>query len=375
MTKRMIQMLAAVLVFLAIISFVKFQQIRTAIAAGKSFQAPPEAVTTAIAQRQEWRSTIDAVGSVAPVQGVTLSADLAGVVDKILFESGASVRAGQVLVELDTRQERAQLASAEAQRDLAKTSFDRAQTLFEQKLIAQADYDQAAATYKQADANANEIRASIDRKTIRAPFSGVAGIRQVNLGQYLKSGDPVVPLQSMNPIYVNFAVPQQMIGEMRVGDPVAATEGGNARGRWTGRVTAINPVVDDATRNVQVQATFENPGGALRPGMYVTATVVVGMRAPVIALPASAINYAPYGNSVFVVEDLKGPTGKSYRGVRQQFVRLGPTQGDLVAIVEGVSPGQEIVTSGVFKLRTGAAVMVNNTVRPASSPNPKPEDS
>ncbi len=375
MTKRMLVMLAGVVLFIGLIGFVKFRQIQTAIAAGKSFRPPPEAVTTTVAREERWQATVEAVGSVAPEKGVVLAADLAGVVDKIAFESGAHVRAGQALVLLDTRQERAQLASAEAQRELAKTNLDRSQKLLEQQLIAQADYDQVAAQFKQADASVNEIKATIERKTIRAPFSGVAGIRQANLGQYLKSADPVVPLQSMDPIYVNFAVPQEQVSLLRPGDTVWAETDGARHARVAGRVTAVNPVVDDATRNVQVQATFRNPSSTLRPGMYVTVQVVVGAGSPVVALPATAINFAPYGNSVFIVENLKGPDGRYYRGVRQQFVKLGPSQGDQVAVLEGVKPGQEVVTSGVFKLRSGAAVTVNNSVQPSDSLAPKPADS
>jgi membrane fusion protein (multidrug efflux system) len=373
MRKRLFLMLGAVILFLAIIGFVKFQQIQGAIAAGKSFQPPPEAVTTVVAQLKPWQSDVEAVGSVAAVQGVTLSADQPGVVDKISFQSGSRVQAGDALVSLDTRQERAQLAAAQAQRDLAKSNLDRTRRLFDQQVAAQADLDQVTALYKQADANVSEIQAAIERKTIRAPFSGVAGIRQVNLGQYLHSGDPVVPLQSMDPVYVNFSVPQQQAPMLRPGAAVIAST--DSAGTHSGRITAINPVVDDATRNVQVQATFSNPRGALRPGMYVTVQVTTGSHQPVIAIPASAINYAPYGNSVFIVEDLKGPDGKSYKGVRQQFVRLGGTQGDVIAVLEGVKPGQEIVTSGVFKLRTGVGVTVNNSVQPSASTAPKPENS
>jgi membrane fusion protein (multidrug efflux system) len=368
----MIQMLAAVIAVVGVLGFVKFQQIQMAIAAGKSYQPPPEAVTTIVATQDHWQSTVDAVGSVAPVQGVTLSADLPGVVDKILFTSGARVATGDVLVRLDTRQEEAQLASADAQLDLAKINLDRSQKLLEQQAISQAEYDQTAAQFKQAQASVHEFQANIDRKTIRAPFAGVAGIRLINLGQYLHSGDPVVPLQSLDPIYVNFAVPQRVVGELRAGDSVKATADS---GSFTGRITAINPVVDDATRNVQVQATFENGSRKLHPGMYVTVSVLSGERTPVVALPASAINYAPYGNSVFIVEDLQGPDGKTYRGVRQQFVKLGTAMGDQVAVIEGVQPGQEIVTSGVFKLRTGASVIVNNKVQPSNNPSPKPENS
>ncbi len=372
--KRMLQMLGGVVLFLALIGFVKFQQIKTAIAAAKSFQPPPEAVTTIIARVQPWQEMVDAVGSVAPVEGVTLSVDQPGIVDRILFESGARVKAGQTLVTLDTRQEQAEMASAQAAQELAQVSFDRAKRLLDQQLIAPSDYDQAAAQLKQSVANVNQMKATIDNKTIRAPFSGVAGIRQVNLGQYVHSGDPVVPLQSLNPIYVNFSVPQQQIQLLHAGDTVWATSD-TSSAENAGRITAINPEADDATRNVQIQATFRNPDERLRPGMYVSVKVGLGSRDPVIALPSSAINYAPYGNSVFIVDNLKGPNGQTYRGLRQQFVTLGASRGDQVAVLHGVKPGEEVVTSGVFKLRAGEAVLVNNKVQPSDNPAPKPPDS
>jgi membrane fusion protein (multidrug efflux system) len=373
--KRMFQMLAVVVAFIAIIAFVKFQQIQTAIAAGKSFSPPPEPVTTVVAKPQGWVDALDAVGSVAPVRGVTLSADLPGVVERISFESGTSVRAGQTLVQLDARQEHAQLASAEARRDLAKTNLTRSQALLERQLVAQSEYDQVAALFRQAEAQVNEVKAAIDRKTIRAPFAGVTGIRQVNLGQYVSSGDPIVPLQSLDPVYVDFAVPQQQVASLRRGLSVSVAADSGARPLGTGRITAINPVADDATRNVRVQATFSNPHHRLRPGQYVTVRVDLGSRTRVVALPTTAINYAPYGNSVFIVEQLKSPDGKAYKGVRQQFVKLGGARGDLVAILGGIEAGQEIVTSGVFKLRTGAAVKVDNAVKLPASSAPKPEDS
>jgi membrane fusion protein (multidrug efflux system) len=375
MSKRMFQMLAAVLAIVATLGFVKFQQIQAAIAAGKGWSAPAEAVTSVVTRQDQWQGALEAVGSVEPVQGVTLSADLAGVVDKIAFESGAAVSAGQLLVALDTRQERAQLASAEAALQLATTSHDRAKKLLESQAIAQADYDQTDALFRQAEAHVHEIEATIQRKTIRAPFAGIAGIRQVNLGEYLESGKPVVPLTSRDPIYVNFAVPQQQVASLHVGAPVHAHFDNGQLEVASGQITAINTVVDGDTRNVQVQATFHNAKGVLRPGMYVTAHVDLGSEMPVIALPVTAINYAPYGNSVFIIEDLKGPNGKTYRGVRQQFVKLGAARGDQVAVLDGVKPGQEVVTSGVFKLRTGAAVFVNNAVQPSNSSTPKPEDS
>lgn len=375
MNKRMFQMLAVVLAFVAIIAFVKFQQIQSAIAAGKSFSPPPEAVTTVVAKPQPWGDALEAVGSVAPVQGVTLGADMPGVVERIAFESGANVEAGQALVYLDARQEQARLASAEAARDLAKTNLERSRSLLGQQLVAQSDYDQTAALFRQAEALVNEVRAAIDRKVIRAPFAGVAGIRQVNLGQYVSSGDPIVPLQAMDPVYVDFSVPQQQVGALRPGMTVSVAADSGARALATGRITAVNPVADDATRNVLVQATFANAHRRLRPGMYVSVRVDLGSRRNVVAVPATSVNYAPYGNSVFIVEEMKGPDGKPYRGVRQQFVRLGTARGDLVAVLGGIEPGQEVVSSGVFKLRSGAAVNVDTTIALPASSAPRPEDS
>jgi membrane fusion protein (multidrug efflux system) len=332
-------------------------------------------VTTIVAREEPWPATLGAIGTVAAVQGVTVSADLPGIVDRIAFVSGRTVRAGQILVELDTRQEEAQLAAAEAQRDLTRLNLERMSSLVEQGAVSRAEFDQTAAERKQSEARVGEIRATIERKTIRAPFSGILGIRQVNRGQYLNAGDPVVPLQSLDPIYVNFAVPQQQAAQARVGSEVHVTADGMASSGFTGRITAVDSVVDQATRNVQVQATLANPEGRLRPGMFVQTQIAVGAGTPVVALPASAINYAPYGDSVFVVDNLKDPKGESYRGVRQQVVKLGGARGDQVAVVSGVDPGAEVVTSGVFKLRNGAAVKVNNGVRPANERAPKPEDS
>ena len=374
MLKRMILMLTLAGVLVATLGFVKFKQIQTAMAEGAAFQPPPEAVTTVIAKTEKWSSTLSAVGSVAAVQGVKVSADLPGKVERITFDSGRSVRAGDVLVELNTRQELAQLAALEAERDLARLNFDRMQGLLNERVISKAEFDQATTQQHQTEARVGEIRATIARKTIRAPFAGMLGIRLVNLGQYLREGDPVVELQSLSPIYVNFDVPQQAASQVRVGRDVRITANEAADAAVTGRITAIDAIVNEATRNVRVQATLPNRDGALRPGMFVQAEVVTGASQPVIALPASAINYAPFGDSVFIVTDLKSPDGKTYRGVKQQFVKLGATRGDQVAVLSGVNPSDEVVTSGLFKLRTGVAVLVNNAVQPANNPAAKPED-
>ena len=370
----MIVMLTVTLALVAGLGFVKFQQIQTAMALGAAFQPPPEAVTTIVAQQEEWPATLSSIGTLAAVQGVTVSADLPGTVDRILFDSGQAVRAGQVLAVLDTRQEQAQLAAIEAQRELARLTFDRMQGLVNERVISRAEFDRATADFHQTDARVGEIRAVIDRKTIRAPFSGVLGIRQVNLGQYLAGGDPLVTLQSLDPIYVNFGVPQQSASQIVVGRTVRLTTDDAADIEWSGRITAIDSLVDEATRNVQVQATLANHGGTLRPGMFVQTEVALGPSQTVIALPASAISYAPYGDSVFVVAEMKSEDGKPYRGVRQQFVKPGAARGDQVAVLSGIDPGDEVVTSGVFKLRNGAAVLVNNTVQPGNDPAPRPED-
>jgi len=375
MAKRMVVTLSATFLIVAALGFVKFKQIQTAIAEGAAFQLPPEAVTTIVARTERWPATLTAIGTVAAVQGVNVSADLPGTVVSIGFSSGQAIREGEVLARQDTRQEQAQLAAAESQRELARLNFERMQGLLNERVISRAEFDQATANQRQADARVGEIRAAIDRKTIRAPFAGILGLRQVNLGQYLAGGDPLVTLQSLNPIYVNFGVPQQVTGQMQVGRAVRVTAEELAGTDFAGRITAIDSIVNEATRNVQVQATFANPHGRLHPGMFVQSEVVLGAASEVLTIPASAISYAPYGDSVFVVAELKNEKGQAYRGVRQQFVKLGSARGDQVGIVSGIKAGEEVVTSGVFKLRNGAAVQINNSVRPANSAAPKPENS
>src|SRR5262249_31830137 len=351
MAKRMVLMLAVTAAIVAGLGFVKFKQIQVAIAQGAAFQPPPDSVTTIVAAEETWPATLAAIGTMAAVHGGTVSADLPGTVDRIAFESGGEVRQGDVLAQLDTRQERAQLAAVEAQRELARLNFQRMQGLLKERVISQSEFDRATAEQRETEARVGEIRAAIERKTIRAPFSGLLGIRQVTLGQYLAGGDPLVTLQSLNPIYVNFGVPQQDAAQIRIGrdvrvTPPAGSDGAAPAAHVVGRVTAIDSVVDEKTRNVQVQATLANPGGRLRAGMFGKTEAGRGAGRPVFSLPASAISYAPFGDSVFVVTELKDPAGKPYRGVRQQFVKVGGSRGDQIAIVSGVKPGDEVVTSG-----------------------------
>jgi membrane fusion protein (multidrug efflux system) len=374
MAKRLFVVLGVTIVVLAGLGFAKFRQIESAVAAS-AFQPPPEAVTSVVAQKQEWPATMTAIGSLEAVHGVTVSADLPGTVARINFDSGKAVQQGDVLVELDTRQERAQLASLEAQQELAQANFGRMRELVNAGVISRQEFDQATSQQKATEANVAEIKATIARKTIRAPFSGILGIRKVNLGQYLPAGSPIVSNQTLNPIYVNVGVPQQAVAQVHVGRKLQVTTEDVAGKVFTGTVTAIDAEVDPTTRNIQIQATLPNPDGKLRPGMFVNVQLAVGASHPVMPLPASSINYAPYGDSVFVITDLKDPKGQTYRGVRQQFVKVEGARGDQVAIISGLNPGDEVVTSGVLKLRNGAAVQVNNKVQPGNSPVPNPEES
>jgi membrane fusion protein (multidrug efflux system) len=366
--------------FLAVVAgfgFVKFTQIQGFITMAKSgaFVPPPTAVTTDVAKQTEWQPTLESVGTVTAVNGVTVSTDLAGIVRQIAFESGSKVRAGDLLVHLDTTQEEAQLHAAEAQRDFAAVSLKRDKDLVEKHAISQSDYDNADATYRQNQASVDQFKALIARKTLRAPFDGVAGIRQVNLGQYLKEGDMVVTLQAFDPIYVNFSLPQQDLSKLVIGEPVQLRVDAFPDQTFNGTITAINSLVDQATRNVQVQATFANRDLRLRPGMFAKVSVILSERQNVVAIPATAIHYAPYGDSIFVVSELKDPQGKEYKGVREQFIKTGQARGDMIAVVSGLKPGDEVVTSGVFRLKSGAHVKVNNQVKPGSDLVPNPADS
>ena len=376
MAKRMGLMLLVVGLFIVGIGTYKYLQIRAAIANGSSYSPPPTTVTTLVAKDEEWASTLTAIGSVEAVNGVLVSADLSGVVREIAFQSGTRVARGQVLVRLETSTERAQLAQAQASADLAQLNLDRADRLIERGVIAQSELDRLRAEARQADASIDVVRAIIDRKTIVAPFSGVLGIRQVDLGQRLSEGDPIVPLQSLDPVYVNFSLPQGDVNALEVGAEVRVSADESAT-THTGRITSINSVIDAATRNVAVQATFANRDEALRPGMFVDVIVDLGAATRAITLPTTAIAYAPYGNSVFVVEELKNPkdpTGKPYKGVSQRFVKTGRERGDQVAVLSGLEAGDEVVTTGAFKLRPGMGVVVDNKVQPGNDAAPTPED-
>lgn len=364
--------LIAIVGFIAVVlalGAVKVAQIKEASSAPHG--NPPSAVTSVEARAVAWQPVISAIGTLAPVEGVTVAADADGVVAKIAAENGATVKTGDLIIALDSSVEEAQLAAAEAADALAKLQHDRAAELVEKKSISQSDFDAATAQLNQADANVAALKATIDRKHVRAPFDGRIGIRLVNVGQFVARGRPLVPLQKLNPIYVNFSVPQRQLAALTIGQKISLTVDAFPT-TFEGTVAAINSEVDAATRNVSVQAILANPEEKLRAGMFVQVQVELPPGEPRIVLPATAISYASYGNSVFIVEKMKDASGQEYLGVRQQIVKLGETRGDLVAIEDGVKPGEEVVSSGVFRLRNSVPVQVNNTAVPGANPAPKP---
>jgi membrane fusion protein, multidrug efflux system len=382
--KKFVRYLIASILMLVVVAaiyggftFFKVNQIMGFMQLAKSgaFAPPPTAVTTTVAQKSEWQPTLETIGTVVAINGVTISTDLAGIVCKIAFDSGSQVKAGDLLVQLNTDQEQAQLAQAEAQRDWTQITLTRNQDLLAKRTVSQSDFDSATAQFNQARATVDQYKAVIARKTLRAPFAGIVGIRQVNLGQYLNTGDAVVTLQSFDPIYVNFSLPQQDLSKVTVGQAVEITLDAYGDQLFTGKITAINSLVDQNSRNVQIQATLPNADTKLRPGMYAKVKVVLPETKEVVAIPTSSVHYAPYGDSVFIVSDLKSKDGKTYKGVTEQFVKLGQSKGDLTAIVSGLKPGDEVVTSGVFRLRSGGAIIVNNKTTPGSDLSPNPSDS
>jgi membrane fusion protein (multidrug efflux system) len=365
-------MLVVVLLCVAGIAYAKYRMVSKVFAEHSKFAMPPSAVTTVVVKGQTWQPVLSAVGSLKAVNGVTVSTDLAGIVSEISFESGAAVKKGDLLIKLDTQQEEAQLRSAEAKRDFAKVDLERKRDLVTKKTISPSDWDQAQSEFRQMDASVEEAKAVIARKRIVAPFDGYLGIRQVNLGQYLNPGAAIVPLQSLDPIYVEFNLPQQQLSKIAVGKKLRLRAADIANDGFDAEINAIDSKIDDATRNVTVQGTAHNPDHKLRPGMFVNVEVLLPEESGVVAIPVSSINYAPYGDSVYIVKP--APDGKGGLEVEQQMVRLGPKRGDQVSVLSGIKDGDQIVTSAVFKLRPHAPVEVHNEVQPNNELNPKPKD-
>ncbi|MBI5550200.1 MAG: efflux RND transporter periplasmic adaptor subunit [Desulfobacterales bacterium] len=376
MAKRMIVTVLGLLVLIGLLGGIKGLQIRKMIAQGAQFVPPPETVTTTAAVSAQWESLLTAVGSLEAVQGIMVTAEMTGKVVQIPFEAGAKVKAGDLLVQQDTASESAQLRAAEAAAALAKINFERMAQLLPERVVSRSDYDNTDAQLKQALAQVDTIRATIEKKTIRAPFAGRLGIRLINLGQNLNAGDPIVTLQTLDPIYVNFQLPQQQLALVNKGFTIRVHNNTLGETPVEGRITAISPEVDSATRNVHLQATLSNQDERLRPGMFVNVTVVLPVEEKVLAIPATSILYAPYSNSVFIVEPRKdNPQGRAGQVVRQQFVELGEKRGDFVAVRSGLKEGEQVVSTGVFKLRNGQSVVIDNTLAPPFKLAPEPTES
>ncbi len=362
----------ALLVVVGALAAIKVAQIRAMIQAGKSFRPPPESVTAAAVVELDWPSTRTAIGTLVAARAVTVGAELTGVIREIGFESGQAVKQGTLLVKLDTSTEEAQLAAALADASLAKLTLQRARTLRQGDANTPADLDAAQARAEQTEATVASLRATIAKKSIRAPFDGRLAIRQVERGQMVSSGTPIASLQSVSPIYAEFWLPQQALAELSVRQRARMRTDIFPGASWEGAVTTVNPEVDVATRNVRVRATFQNADGRLRPGMFVNVEVLSGERRRALVVPAPAVIYAPYGDSVYVLEEKKDEAGKTALQAKQAFVRLGERRGDFVEVTSGLAAGQRIVGNGAFKLRNGVAVAVSDATPPPTDLAPRP---
>ena len=376
MAKRMIIMLICVGILLgALVGFNLFRahMIKKFMA---SNAAPPATVTAAIAGYQTWQPQLAAVGSLRAVRGVDVTTEVAGLVREIAFNSGQEVKTGQVLVRLNDDSDRAQLASLQAAADLAETVYKRDKAQFDIQAIAKAQLDADAADLKSKRAQVDQQAALVVKKTIRAPFAGRVGITTVNPGQYLNPGDAIVTLQAIDPIYADFFLPQQQLGQLQVGQTIVVDTDAFGNRTFDGKIRSINPRVDSTTRNVQIEATVDNSERKLLPGMYANVKIDAGSVQRYLTLPQTAITYNPYGATVFVVKpgEQKNAQGKIMPVAQQVFVTPGPTRGDQVAILKGISEGTQVVTSGQLKLKNGTPLVIDNRVLPADSPNPTPQE-
>lgn len=366
--------LAIVLLLAGAVAGIKALQIGALIASGENETAPLETVSTALAEAQRWERTVESVGSLRAVQGADLSTEESGVVAVIHFENGQEVVEGDLLVELDTQTEQANLRSADAEQDLARTVYERTLRLRKNNTVPQSDLDAAQSQLRKTAALVEQLKATIRKKQISAPFGGRLGIREVNVGQFVNNGDRIVSLQSLDPIYIDFLLPQQLIAGLRPGKAIEVITDVYPDRAFAGELTAINAEIDPVTRNIRLQGTLANPQGALRPGMFARVILTLGDPEDVVAVPATAVLSAPYGDSVFVVAEKTAEDGTKTRVAEQRFVRTGRSMGDFVAVTEGLKAGETVVTAGVFKLRNGAAIEVNNKLAPEPSLTPAPAD-
>jgi membrane fusion protein, multidrug efflux system len=374
MLKKILLTALGILVLAGVIVGIKALQIRALIESGKKDRRPVESVSTILVEADSWVRSIESVGSLRAVQGADLSTETSGIVSRILFENGQEVREGDLLVELDTGAEQATLRSAEAEADLARTVFERTKSLRGSNAVPQSDLDAAASQLRKVTALVEQLRADISKKQVRAPFSGRLGIRDVNLGQFVNNGDKIVSLQSLDPIHVDFLLPQQLISSLAPGQKLLLLTDAYPGREFQGELTAINSEVDRITRNIRLQGTLKNSDGALRPGMFARVEIFQGGADEVLRVPLTAVSRASYGDSVFVVLEKPGADGETELFVEQRFVRTGRTMGDFIAVTEGLNEGDTVVSAGAFKLRNGSAVRMENSLAPKPSTSPTPEN-
>lgn len=375
MFKKLILTVLGVLLLGGALVGTKLEQFRAMAEAGANMVPPPQVVTSAVARRDAWERTIASTGSLVAVQGLTVRTEVPGRIVRIAFQSGNVVETEDVLVELDVSIEMAQLRAAEAAAALAKSDLARARDLYGKKTMSRAELDAADAQFKRSSAEVETIRAAIDKKTIRAPFAGRLGIRQVNLGEVLSAGDPITTLQTLDPIYVDFMLPQRWLASLEPGTRVRVATDAAPGEIYEGSINAVSPEVDSATRNLRVRATISNRREKLRAGMFAKVEVVLPARNEVLAIPATAVLFAPYGDSVFVIEEEEGGSdGVDKLTLRQRFVRLGVQRGDFVSVIEGLEAGERVVSSGVFKLSSGMNVVIDNTLAPKAEVAPRPDN-
>ena len=361
------------LLIFVLLALIKFMQIRKMMA--MPMVMPPTTVSCVQVKQEDWPPIFSSIGTISAVQGATVSAELAGTVAEIKFENGAIAKKGDVLMRLDASSEEAQLKSAEADLELARSDLGRARDLAARNVVSKAELDAAESKFQQKEGVVNNMRSMIGKKAVLAPFDGQIGIRQVNVGQMITAGQQVVSLQALDPLYVDFALPQQDLPRLSPGLEVRVHTDVVTGREFTGKLTALNSSIDPVTRNVTLQATIDNKDHALRPGMFATIDVLLPEKQGTLVVPGTAISYAPYGDSVYVIEKKKDEkTGQESQVLRQQFVRVGEARGDFVSITKGLEDGQQIVSTGVFKLRNGMPVVINNDLAPKPQLNPKPAD-
>jgi membrane fusion protein (multidrug efflux system) len=375
MPKRMLIMLAAVCLVLGLVAGFKVfvaGKIKESLA---GFASMPQTVSTTTAAYQEWQPRLEAVGSLRAVKGADLALEVAGIVAEIDFNSGDDVEAGAPLLRLIADDDAAKLRSLEATAQLAQITYQRDEKQFKAQAVSQATLDADAANLKNANAQVAEQQAVVNKKVIRAPFAGHLGIRSVDLGQYLSPGTPIVTLQALDPIYLDFYLPQQAIEQARVGQTVTVTVDTYPDQTFTGEITAINPKVDANSRNVQVRATLKNADHKLVPGMYARVNIVTGTPLRYVTLPQTAVTYNPYGSTVYLVEEKgRDAKGEPRRIARQTFITTGPTRGDQVAVLNGIKEGDIVVSAGQIKLHNGSSLAINNDIQPTADANPTPRE-